>query len=91
MLLLLAAVVALLGSFGAQQTSAQTFTNLTSVVILRQMPLNETEIKSDLEGLQLKLWQLKNISSRSSAQLALLSPRSRAKLNTMTGATLEVC
>ncbi|WIA37089.1 hypothetical protein OEZ86_014059 [Tetradesmus obliquus] len=89
MLLLLAAVVALLGSFGAQQTSAQTFTNLTSVVILRQMPLNETEIKSDLEGLQLKLWQLKNISSRSSAQLALLSPRSRAKLNTMTGATLE--
>jgi hypothetical protein len=52
--------------------------------------MNDTEIKADLEGLQQKLWQLKNTSSRSSAQLALLSPRSRAKLNTMTGTTLEV-
>jgi hypothetical protein len=90
LLLLLAALLALLGGFGVQQASAQTFTNLTSVLILRQMPLNETDIKSDMQGLQQKLWQIRNESSRSSGQLALLSPRSRAKLNTMTGATLEV-
>jgi hypothetical protein len=87
---LLASLLALMGGFGVQQASAQTFTNLTSVLILRQMPLNETEIKSDMQGLQQKLWQIRNESSRSSGQLALLSPRSRAKLNTMTGATLEV-
>jgi hypothetical protein len=87
---LLASLLALMGGFGVQQASAQTFTNLTTVLILRQMPLNETEIKSDMLGLQQKLWQIRNESSRSSGQLALLSPRSRAKLNTMIGATLEV-
>jgi hypothetical protein len=87
---LLASLLALLGGFGVQQASAQTFTNLTSVLVLRQMPLNETEIKANMQGLQQKLWQIRNESSHSSGQLALLSPRSRAKLNTMTGATLEV-
>ncbi|KAF6264756.1 hypothetical protein COO60DRAFT_19075 [Scenedesmus sp. NREL 46B-D3] len=88
-LLLLTALLAALGGFGMQQASAQTFTNLTSVLILRQMPLNDTEIKADMEGLQQKLLPLQNETSRSSVQLALLSPRSRARLNTLTGATLE--
>lgn len=64
-----------------QQAAAQNFSGITSMRILKQVPINESVAVRDWDSLVQKLPVLQNPDSQALLQLKMLSPRSRGKLD----------